>query len=54
MSAVDAAGRAGLLGRDDALARVTRAVEAARAGTGHTVLVSGSAGMGKSALLRRP
>ena len=52
MSAVDAAGRAGLLGRDDALARVARAVDAARSGTGHSVLVSGSAGMGKSALLR--
>ena len=42
MSAVDAAGRAGLLGRDDALARVARAVDAARSGTGHTVLVSGT------------
>lgn len=41
-----------LVGRDDALARVSRAVDAARQGTGATLLVSGAAGMGKTALLR--
>ncbi|HWL37250.1 MAG TPA: AAA family ATPase [Frankiaceae bacterium] len=42
----------GLVGRDDALARVARAVDAARQGTGGALFVSGAAGMGKTALLR--
>jgi hypothetical protein len=41
-----------LVGRDDALARVAGAVAAARRGSGSALLVTGAAGMGKSALLR--
>lgn len=42
----------GLVGRDDALARVSHAVAAARHGTRATLVVSGTSGMGKTALLR--
>ncbi len=42
----------GLVGRADALARVRRAVDAARTGAGGALFVSGTAGMGKTALLR--
>lgn len=41
-----------LVGRDDALLRVSAVVAAARRGSGSTLLVSGAAGMGKTALLR--
>jgi hypothetical protein len=41
-----------LFGRDDALGRLAAAVAAAGAGTGSSLLISGSAGMGKTALLR--
>ncbi len=41
-----------LVGRDDALARIAGAMAAARRGSGSTLLVTGAAGMGKSALLR--
>ena len=41
-----------LVGRDDAFARVSDAVDAARRGSGGILLVSGAAGMGKTALLR--
>jgi predicted ATPase len=41
-----------LVGRDDALARVSHAVVAARQGAGGTLLVGGVAGIGKTALLR--
>lgn len=41
-----------LLGRDDALSGVSAAVAAARLGRGATLFVSGSAGVGKTALLR--
>lgn len=41
-----------LVGRDDALDRIARAVAAARRGSGSALLVTGAAGMGKSALLR--
>ena len=47
--------RAGLgcSGGDDALARVARAVDAARSGTGHTVLVSGERGHGQDGAAAR-
>ena len=44
--------REALIGRDDALARITRAVASTRHHARGTLLVSGAAGMGKTALLR--
>ena len=44
--------REALIGRDDALARITRAVAPATHQARGTLLVSGAAGMGKTALLR--
>jgi len=41
-----------LLERDDALAVLTAALDAARSGSGRMVLVSGEAGIGKTSLLR--
>ncbi len=41
-----------LIGRQDALIQVRGALEAARVGNGSTLLVSGEAGIGKTALLR--
>ena len=44
--------RGSLLERDDALAALERALAGARAGTGGVVLVSGDAGVGKTALVQ--
>src|SRR5918997_996299 len=49
---VDRPSREALIGRDDALARVTHAVASATHHARGTLLVSGAAGMGKTALLR--
>lgn len=44
-------GRATLLERDDELERISAALESARGGTGVAVILEGSAGIGKTALL---
>src|SRR5579859_2236547 len=44
-------GRFGLLERDEALARLARALDRARDGAGCTLFVQGEAGLGKSTLL---
>lgn len=49
---MDSAPAPWLVGRDDAFARVTGGLGAARVGNGGMLLVSGAAGMGKTALLR--
>ena len=45
-------GEAAIVGRDEVLARLRRAVDEAVAGRGLTVLLTGEAGIGKTALLR--
>jgi class 3 adenylate cyclase/tetratricopeptide (TPR) repeat protein len=43
--------RAGLVGREEEVARLTEAFEAARSGAGHTITLVGEAGVGKSRLV---
>ena len=43
--------RAGLVGRDDVLGQLRRAVDQAMAGRGHLLLLAGEAGIGKTTLL---
>lgn len=52
MGVVDRPAEEELIGRDDALGRLAAAVAAACRGSGSTSMVSGAAGMGKTALLR--
>jgi tetratricopeptide (TPR) repeat protein len=49
---VHAAGGHGFVGREDAVGRVQRALESAGSGDGPTLVITGSAGIGKTTLLR--